>query len=83
MDRVTVYDLTELMRQASGDTTIELGEGWLDRSFADLGCDSLAVLDIAGRIQRDYKIAVPDDGIEPSMTPRDALDTVNRLAGPA
>ena len=51
-------------------------------SFADLGYDSLALLEAGSRIERRYGIRLSEEEVTEARTPRLLLDLVNRsLAG--
>jgi aromatase len=76
----TLEDLRRLMRSGSGeDESVDLGGDILDAPFAELGYDSLAVLELSSRIGRDYGIRVPDDAVQRMTTPREALSYVHQL----
>lgn len=49
----------------------------IDTPLRDLGYDSLAVLEVASAIQREFGFAVPDEAIELMETSRAILDYVN------
>ncbi|NBE93740.1 acyl carrier protein [Nonomuraea sp. KC401] len=63
------------MRECGGPA--DLDADILDVSFKELGLDSLAVLEMGARVERDYGIEVPDDAMEELKTPRQTLDFVN------
>jgi len=48
----------------------------LDTDFDDLGYDSLALLETAARITREYQIVIDDDAAI-ARTPRELLQLVN------
>jgi len=81
MATFTLDDLKVIMRESSGVTEgaegAELTEDTLDAPLRDLGYDSLAVLEIASRLQRDYRLSIPDEGIEQMKTARTVIDYVN------
>lgn len=80
MDEFTVDDLRRLMRGgADDDQPIELGADTLDVPFAELGYDSLAILDLSSRIGLDRGIRVPDDAVQRMTTPREAVNYVNEI----
>ncbi|WP_261564683.1 acyl carrier protein [Frankia gtarii] len=77
-DSFTVSDLTRLMREVAGeDESVDLDGDILDLDFADLGYDSLAILETSGRIARDYGIVLDDDALTDAHTPRVFLGLVN------
>ncbi|MFF3505745.1 acyl carrier protein [Streptomyces sp. NPDC003247] len=76
---LTVEDLTRIMRESAGeDESVDLDGDILDADFAELGYDSLALLETAGRIARDYGVELSDDDLDGVATPREFLDVVNR-----
>ncbi|MBN6040417.1 acyl carrier protein [Amycolatopsis sp. 195334CR] len=58
------------------DDNIRLTEGNIDEKFADLGYDSLAVYEIATKVQDDLGIPVSDEQIDGMQTPRQLLEFV-------
>ncbi|MFE0021518.1 acyl carrier protein [Amycolatopsis sp. NPDC059021] len=76
--RLTLDDMRELLRAAGGvDEGVNLDDDITDTPFADLGYDSLAVLEIIGRVRREYDIPVPDDALESMPTPGQAVEFLN------
>jgi minimal PKS acyl carrier protein len=75
----TVNTLRDIMRACAGPGEHpELQGEFIDVTYEDLGFDSLAVLQMATRIQQDLGVPVPDDAVAVMVTPRDALDYVNK-----
>jgi act minimal PKS acyl carrier protein len=78
MNPLTLTELREIMRACVGDEPSAQVDGdILDRTFTDLSFDSLALLEVAARIQETYRIPVPDEAVEQMKTPRDVVDYVN------
>lgn len=76
---VTLTDLKRILREGAGaDESVDLDGEVLDVEFADLGYDSIAVLEAASRITREYGIALDDDATTSARTPRALLNVVNR-----
>ncbi|MCK1822863.1 acyl carrier protein [Streptomyces sp. XM83C] len=76
-DRITVEELSELMRKAAGVTVPpEELEQQYDTTFDVLGIDSLGLLGVVGELEKRYGAALPPDA-ERSKTPRQFLDLVN------
>lgn len=76
----TLTDLTDLMRASSGvDESVDLSGDILDTPFAELGYDSLAILELASRIEREHGVPVPDDAVARMGTPREAVVYINEL----
>jgi act minimal PKS acyl carrier protein len=77
---LTIDQLKSILREAIGDDdSIDLSGDILDVSLSDLGCDSLAVLEVAAVVQRRYGVAVPDDSTERMTTLRTSLEYLNTL----
>ncbi|GAA2617425.1 acyl carrier protein [Actinomadura fulvescens] len=81
MHELTVTRLMEIIRECAGE-----GEGLattdnvLDVEFSELGYDSLAMLETAGRIERDYGIRLPDERVTEATTPHAFLSLVHDAA---
>lgn len=78
MTAFTIGELKEIMLSTAdgAESVLELADDFLDQPFGDLDFDSLAVLEIATRIQQDYHLAIPDEAVAELNTPRDVLDYV-------
>lgn len=75
---VTLEDLKRILREGAGaDENVDLDAEILDTEFADLGYDSLALLETASRISREYAITLDDDVVIAARTPRDFIKVVN------
>ncbi|MCX4706362.1 acyl carrier protein [Streptomyces sp. NBC_01352] len=76
-DRITVEELSELMKKAAGVTVApqEL-EQRSDSGFDALGIDSLGLLGIVGELENRYGTPMPPDA-EKSKSPRQFLELVN------
>jgi act minimal PKS acyl carrier protein len=78
MSDMTLDDLVRILREAAGeDDSAALSGDILDTPFADLGYDSIAVLETAGRIQVAYEVVLADDSIVTAGTPRELIGVVN------
>ena len=78
MSAFTLDDLSRLLAtESSDDEAEELTESVLDESFVDIGYDSLALLELLGKVQREYGVKLADDVVERMPTPRAAIDLVN------
>ncbi|MDI3422624.1 acyl carrier protein [Streptomyces luteolus] len=75
---MTIDDLHRILADCGGAS-----EDWPrgadvhDRRFEELGYDSLALMEAAVRIEKEYGTPVPDELIPTLSTPRDVLDLVN------
>ncbi|GAB2862441.1 acyl carrier protein [Actinocorallia aurea] len=81
MAQLTIDRLKDLLRISAGeDEAITLDGDISAREFSELGYDSLALLETAALIKREYGVDVTDD-IADLPTPEDLLGMVNdRLA---
>jgi act minimal PKS acyl carrier protein len=71
-------DLKRILREGAGaDENVDLDGEILDTEFAELGYDSLALLETASRISREYGITLEDDIVIATRTPRDLIKVVN------
>ncbi|MEU0054021.1 acyl carrier protein [Streptomyces sp. NPDC006184] len=76
-DRITVEELSELMKKAAGVTlSAEELQQRYDSGFDALGVDSLGLLGIVGELENRHGAPMPTDA-ERSRTPRQFLDLVN------
>ena len=74
----TLDDLREFMRVSAGvDEGVDLDGDIADREFADLGYDSLAVLEVASQVQRRFGIQIADEAILEMPTPGRAVEFIN------
>lgn len=82
-DRITVEELSELMKKAAGVTVPpeELQQRY-DSGFDALGIDSLGLLGIVGELENRYGTPMPPDA-EKCKSPRQFLELTNSalLAG--
>jgi acyl carrier protein len=78
MATFTLDDLKVIVQESSGISDgATLDGSILDQPLRDLGYDSLAVLEIASRIQREYALSIPDEAIDGMKTARAIIDYVN------
>jgi act minimal PKS acyl carrier protein len=79
MTELTLPDLCRILETTAGKPdrdTIPAGNV-LDTSFEDLGYDSLAVLQLAVRIELECGVKVAEDRLPELTTPRAVLKLVN------
>lgn len=82
MHPMKLSDLTGLLRECAGvEDAVDLDGEILDKSFADLGYDSLALLEVAGRIENQYQVALDEELVAEADTPAKYLDLVNTAIG--
>ncbi|MEU9734288.1 acyl carrier protein [Streptomyces sp. NPDC048002] len=76
-DRITVEELSELIKKAAGVTIApEDLQRQYDVGFDAFGIDSLALLGIVGELENRYGTPMPPDA-EKSKTPRQFLELAN------
>ena len=70
--------LRDIMRACAGPGEHpELEGDFIDAPHEELGFDSLAILQLATRIQEDLGVPFPDDAVAEMVTPRSVLNYVN------
>jgi acyl carrier protein len=78
MATFTLDHLKVIVQECSGVTDgASLDGDIIDQPLRELGYDSLAVLEIASRIQREYALNIPDEAIDGMKTARAIIDYVN------
>lgn len=78
MSGITFDELKAIMSRCTGDTDSgQLRADDLTTPFTEIGYDSLAVLEIASQLQREYGMQIPDEAIEEMSSPQAVLDYVN------
>ena len=81
--QLTIDDLKKIMRECAGeDDAVSLDGDILDTSFLDLGYDSLALLETAALVKRQYGVTVSDEDLHGIDTPREFLAKVNSVLAP-
>ena len=84
MSQLTLEQLSTIMVECAGEAeTADPDEDVRDVEFALLGYDSLALLETAARLERDYGISFEDEAILQARTPQSLLDMVNRALAEA
>jgi act minimal PKS acyl carrier protein len=74
----TLADLTRMLRESAGEEEgVDLDSDVEDTPFTELGYDSLALLEIIGKIQREYGVTITDDAAAYAETPGALLELVN------
>ncbi|MEW2549524.1 acyl carrier protein [Streptomyces sp. NPDC047002] len=75
---LSLDDLTRILRESAGeDEAVDLSGDIADVSFTDLGYDSLALLEVASRVTREYRVSLPDEELDRAETPRAFVELVN------
>lgn len=77
--KFTLDKLRELMRSSAGvEDDVDIDGDIADIEFEELGYDSLAVLEVASQVQRQYNVPMPDECTEYMRTPRLAVEYINQ-----
>ena len=63
------------------DEFLEPPNGWsLTTSFADLGSDSLAMMEVIMEIEDSFNVEISDEIVETLQTPQDLINFLNKEA---
>ena len=74
----TLADLKRILLAGAGaDETVDLDGNIIDTDFADLGYESVALLETGRRIELEYRITLDEAAVALIRTPRALLDVVN------
>jgi act minimal PKS acyl carrier protein len=77
-EMLTIDDLGRILTEVAGrDDGVNLSGGIDETSFEELGYDSLALMEMAARIERDYGVKIGDDELADLRTPGAVLGAVN------
>jgi minimal PKS acyl carrier protein len=71
----TLDDLQRILREAAGED-VDLAGG-ADADFAELGYESIALLETSSRISREFGVVIDDDAVTTESTPRALVQLVN------
>ncbi|MFC9087304.1 acyl carrier protein [Nocardiopsis dassonvillei] len=81
MSELTLTRLTEILHECAGEEAAE-HEGPVENVlFSDLGYDSIALLETANRVEREFNVRLDDEFVAQAKTPRDFLALVNDVIG--
>lgn len=76
MTRLTVDTLLAMLADGSGEPPVPADEA-LDAPFPLLGYDSLTVLRTVDRLERTYRIELPETVLRGARTPRELVEQTN------
>ncbi|MFB7947564.1 acyl carrier protein [Kitasatospora phosalacinea] len=80
----TLDDLRRILRSGAGaDEGVDLDGDILDVDFADLGYESLALLETGVLVEKDFDVTLADETLTTARTPRALIDAVNAQLGKA
>lgn len=75
---IDLEELRRILRECAGtEPGVDLDGEILDTSFGELGYDSLAIMETAARIAREYGLTIDDGALGAATTPRLLLALVN------
>lgn len=78
MKEYTIDELRQALRTAAGEADAGSLDGdILDVEFADLGYDSLAVMETTSQVERKLDVKLPEEEAAEMRTPREFLGFVN------
>ncbi|MFE6780327.1 acyl carrier protein [Streptomyces sp. NPDC057702] len=81
MSGIGIDDLRAILADCAGEDHQDgRGDDFVDTPFADLGYDSLALLETAAHVSRRYGVSLDDDTVTALHTPREFLDKINQSA---
>ncbi|KFZ76900.1 actinorhodin polyketide synthase acyl carrier protein [Amycolatopsis sp. MJM2582] len=79
--KLTLDDLTRVMRECAGaDESVDLTGDIAGVEFADLGYDSLALLETTARLRQEYGIRLDDDVVANVKNAGELLAVINDVA---
>ena len=82
MSGFTVNDLRRILRDCGQEDVPDLAGAAFDTPVAELGYDSLAMLEVASVVQREYGVPIPDEALGFMTTPRTTVEYLaSRLTG--
>lgn len=75
---IELGDLRRILEEGAGtEAGVDLDGNILDVEFGDLGYDSIAIMETAARISREYDVRIDEDELVRATTPRLLLELVN------
>ncbi|WP_410634896.1 acyl carrier protein [Amycolatopsis sp. cmx-4-83] len=75
---ITMEDVKRALREGSGvDAGVDLDRDVHEKTFRDLGYDSLAVLETGLRLSRENDVDIDDEVFTDLETPQQLLEQVN------
>lgn len=81
MPTMTIDDLRRILVSCAGEASeLESISDIHDVEFEALGYDSLALMEVAARIEREFGVRIADERIVELKSPREVLELVNSAA---
>ncbi|WP_137233324.1 acyl carrier protein [Streptomyces sp. BPSDS2] len=78
MQQLDLTTLIGLLRSSGGSENQDLNSDVLDVGFAELGYDSLSLLQVTGIIERDSGVTLDEQALDEAETPRQYIAAVNQ-----
>ncbi|WTW93137.1 acyl carrier protein [Streptomycetaceae bacterium NBC_01309] len=80
MNQLSLGGFTDILRRAAGEEEdVDLEGDIVEVAFADLGYDSLALLEVAAIVEREFGIALADEAVQEARTPAMFIGLVNGM----
>jgi act minimal PKS acyl carrier protein len=76
MRNLTLEMLNQFVHECMGESSV-VTEAVQDSTFPELGCDSLAILQLEARLGQEFGIEIPELSLQ-KMTPRATVAYVNQ-----
>ena len=73
---ITVDEIRRIIIASAGAPEAAVEADFADTSFDELGYESLALMETASAIEREFGVSVPDDLLFEARTPRDLAELV-------
>lgn len=74
---ITVDELRRILIANAGEPEVAVpAADFADTSFEDLGYESLALIESAAAIEREYGVVIPEDSVFLARTPRELAAAV-------
>lgn len=78
MSTFTVEDLRRNLVISAGAPEVEVPDAeFAETTFEDMGYESLALMEVAAVIEREYGVSIPDEQLIEAKTPRQLTATIN------
>ncbi|HEY3753019.1 MAG TPA: acyl carrier protein [Pseudonocardiaceae bacterium] len=77
-EEMTIDDLRRVLRDSAGEEEgVNLDGDIIDVEFAELGYDSIALLETGGYVERERGVSLDEESVTAAKTPRTFLAVVN------
>lgn len=76
MNTLNIEQLNQIIYECMGESNVVTADR-LDSTFPELGCDSLAILQVEARLSQEFGVHIPDLMFQ-KVTPREAIAYVQQ-----